>query len=145
MIYLQRKITMRLKSISMAIAFATFSSSFISSSHASDISGTHVPDEIVFQIFSYLKPHKAGSIASVSQQFNKVACSPESPIGKVNETQASQDLYKFCRAQKFEEGQVLALARHISTMTTNPLPTIISTQEFNDAKEYAKDVLSHDK
>lgn len=135
---------MKLKTLVLTTSLVATFSQFESTSHASN-TVPDLPDEMILEIFSHLEPHEVGSKTSVSKQFNRVACDSKSPFGKIKNAPGGEDLYRFCRAQVFEEGQVLALARRVLAMTSNPIPEIISQEEFEKAKEYATDVISYDK
>jgi len=130
---------MKFKTLTLSTSFVAAFISFSSISYATNTSPT-LPDEMIVEIFSHFNPKEVANSATVSKQFNRAACDANSSLSKVKNSPEGKDIYQFyCVRRPAPDLQtLLSFARRVLAVKNNPLPNIISTQEFEAAKDIAK-------
>jgi len=130
---------MKFKTLTLSTSFVAAFINFSNVSYATNTAPT-LPDEMIVEIFSHLNPKETANSATVSKQFNRAACDTKSTLSQVKNSPEGKTLYQFyCVNRPAPDHQtLLSYARRVLAIKNNPLPNIISTHEFEAAKDIAK-------
>ncbi|MBL0941310.1 MAG: hypothetical protein IBJ00_01060 [Alphaproteobacteria bacterium] len=97
--------------------------------------------DLVLLVFKNLTGKEVINKATVSKVFNKAACDAQSPYMIEKNSPQAKILMDFCTVQQVDLETLLKYAKDVYAMDKNPMPTLVSSEDFQAAKDNAKRIL----